>query len=75
MNDLTDSLVDEDPVVFAGLLSTEVGSSLYPEHQRSYQSPAPTPAMRKRNGLPWWKEGQGEEKLRDGRPFSGPGVM
>jgi len=29
MNDLMDSLVDEDPVVFEGLLSSKVGSSLY----------------------------------------------
>ena len=56
MNDLMDSLVDEDPVVFAGLLSTKVGSSLYIKHQRSYQLVPPLPsAKHKRNGLPSWR--------------------
>ena len=37
MNDLMDSLVDEDPVVFADPLSTKVGSSLYTKHKMGYQ--------------------------------------
>jgi len=37
MNDLMDSLVDEDPLVPAGLLSIKLGSSLYTESHKIHQ--------------------------------------
>lgn len=38
MNDLIDSLVDEDPLMFVGTVSTWAESSLYAKHHESRQA-------------------------------------
>jgi len=50
MNDLMDCLVDEDPLVLVGLLSTKVGSSLYkiPQNPSVTHTPTPTKALTER---------------------------
>lgn len=65
MNDLMDSLVDDDPVVFAGPLSTKVGSSLYTKHERGYQ-PIPHLPWQSANGMAYHRGGRVKVKRNCG---------
>ena len=69
-----DSLVDEVPLVFLGLPSTEFGSSLYTKSQINHQQPTHLhQTKRERSSLPSWRKGRGQRKLRDDAlngPFS-----
>lgn len=61
MNDLMDSLADEDPLVPAGLLSTKLGSSLYTKLISNSVCVRRTKCKSSRS--PSWKEGKGCNKI------------